>query len=163
LRPRLATAERLTREIKSESLQSMTETNSFFQRWEPIFLSIMRIVIGLLFMEHGTEKLFHFPPSGHGGGGPLPPLMQFAGWLEFAGGALLVLGLLTRLVAFIVAGEMAVAYFMAHAPHGTYPINNHGELAAAYCFVFLYMAVAGGGRWSIDALWRRKAVTTRAA
>ncbi len=142
----------------SETLPPMADSSSFFQRWEPIFLSILRIVIGLLFLEHGTQKLFHFPPSDHpmpAGGGGLPPLMLMGAWLEFGGGLLLVLGLFTRLVGFILAGEMAVAYFMVHAPGSLFPIKNRGELAVALCFVFLYMAVAGGGSWSIDSLWRR--------
>ncbi len=135
----------------------MTQTNSTLQRWEPIFLSILRIVIGLLLLEHGTQKLFHFPPPDHPMGGPggLPPLIRVAAWIELIGGILLFLGLFTRLIAFIVAGEMAVAYFMAHAPGGLYPIKNHGELAVALCFIFLYMTVAGGGSWSIDAMRRR--------
>jgi putative oxidoreductase len=135
----------------------MAPTNSTLQRWEPIVLSILRIIIGLLFLEHGTQKLFHFPPSDHPMGGPggLPPLIMTAAWIELIGGILLVLGLFTRFAAFIVAGEMAVAYFMAHAPGSLYPIKNHGELAVALCFVFLYMAVAGGGSWSIDAMRRR--------
>jgi putative oxidoreductase len=134
----------------------MTQTSSTLQRWEPVFLSILRIVIALLFLEHGTQKLFHFPPSDHRMGGPggLPPLIMTAAWIELIGGVLLVLGLFTRVVAFIVAGEMAVAYFMAHAPGSIYPIKNHGELAVALCFVFLYMAVAGGGSWSIYAMRR---------
>ena len=133
----------------------MAQTNSSLQRWEPIFLSILRIVVGLLFLEHGTQKLFHFPPPDHAmGAHGLPPLMNFAAWLELIGGLLLVLGLFTRLVAFVVAGEMAVAYFMAHAPGSLYPIKNHGELAVVLCFVFLYLAVAGGGRLSVDAVWR---------
>jgi putative oxidoreductase len=135
----------------------MTEANTTLQRWEPILLSILRIIIGLLLLEHGTQKLFHFPPPDHPMGGPggLPPLIMTAAWIELIGGILLVLGLFTRLAAFIVAGEMAVAYFMAHAPGSLYPIKNHGELAVALCFVFLYMAVAGGGSWSIDAIRRR--------
>jgi putative oxidoreductase len=131
----------------------MAQTNSSLQRWEPIFLSILRIVVGLLLLEHGTQKLFHFPPPDRAMHG-LPPLMMVAAWLELLGGLLLVLGLFTRLVAFVVAGEMAVAYFMAHAPASLYPIKNHGEFAVALCFVFLYLAVAGGGRLSVDAIWR---------
>lgn len=133
----------------------MTETNSFLQRWEPVALSILRILVGLLLLEHGTQKLFHFPPSDHpmGGAGGLPPLVLVAAWLELIGGLLIIIGLFTRLAAFILAGEMAVAYFMAHAPGSIYPIKNHGELAVALCFVFLYLAVAGAGRWSVDA-WR---------
>jgi putative oxidoreductase len=133
----------------------MAQTNSSLQRWEPIFLSILRIVVGLLFLEHGTQKLFHFPPPDHPmAGHGLPPLVTVAAWLELIGGLLLVLGLFTRLVAFVVAGEMAVAYFMAHAPGSLYPIKNHGELAVVLCFVFLYLAVAGGGKLSVDSVWR---------
>ncbi len=133
----------------------MAQTNSSLQRWEPIALSI-RIVIGLLILEHGMQKLFHFPPPDHPMGGPggLPPLMMVAAWLELVGGLLLVLGLFTRPAAFILSGFMAVAYFMAHAHASLYPIKNHGELAVALCFVSLYMAVAGGGRWSVDAMRR---------
>ena len=135
----------------------MTQTNTSLQRWEPIVLSILRIVVGLLFLEHGTQKLFHFPPPDHPMGGPggLPPMMMVAAWLELLGGLLLVLGLFTRPAAFLLAGEMAVAYFMAHAPGGIYPIRNHGELAVVFCFVFLYLAVAGAGRLSVDATLRR--------
>ena len=134
----------------------MAQTNSSLQRWEPIVLSILRIVIGLLILEHGTQKLFHFPPPDHPMGGPggLPPLMMVAAGLELVGGLLLVLGLFTRIAAFILSGFMAVAYFMAHASSSLYPIKNHGELAVALCFVFLYMAFAGGGRWSVDAMRR---------
>ena len=132
----------------------MPQTNSALQRWEPVVLSILRIVIGLLILEHGMQKFFHFPPPDHpmGGRGGLPPLMMVAGGLELVGGLLLVIGLFTRFAAFVLAGEMAVAYFMAHAPGSLYPIKNHGELAVALCFVFLYMAFAGGGRWSVDAM-----------
>jgi putative oxidoreductase len=132
----------------------MAQTNSSLQRWEPIFLSLLRIVVGLLLLQHGTQKLFHFPPPDHPMHG-LPPLMTVAAWLELVGGLLLVLGLFTRLAAFVVAGEMAVAYFMAHAPASLYPIKNHGEFTVALCFAFLYLAVAGGGRISVDAFWRR--------
>ena len=117
-------------------------------------LSILRIVAAFLFMEHGGQKLFNFPPSAH----PmshLPPLMLVAGILECFGGLLLLLGLFTRPVAFILAGEMAVGYFMAHAPHGFWPLRNMGELAVLYCFLFLYFVAAGGGPWSLDRLWHR--------
>src|SRR5262245_21507516 len=133
----------------------MAQTNSSLQRWEPIFLSLLRIVVGLLFLAHGTQKLFHFPPPDHRMGmHGLTPLMTVAAWLELVGGLLLVLVLFTRLVAFVVAGEMAVAYFMAHAPGSLYPIKNHGELAVVLCFVFLYLAVAGGGKLSVEAIWK---------
>lgn len=130
-------------------------TTSFLQRWEPVLLSLLRIVIALLFLEHGTQKLFHFPPPDHAMPSPLPPLLLVGGWIEVIGGSLLVLGLFTRPVAFIVAGEMAVAYFMVHARNSIFPVKNHGELAVALCFVFLYMVVAGGGSWSLDALLQR--------
>jgi putative oxidoreductase len=139
----------------------MAQTNSFLQRWEPVFLSILRIIVGLLLLEHGTQKLFHFPPPDHpmGSAGGLPRLMLVAGWIEFLGGLLLALGLFTRLAAFMLAGEMAVAYFMVHAPGSFFPVKNKGELAVALCFVFLYILVAGGGRWSVDAAWQRKSGT----
>jgi putative oxidoreductase len=120
----------------------------------PWMLSILRIVAALLFMEHGGQKLFNFPPAAH----PmahLPPLMLTAGVLEFFGGLLLLAGIFTRVVAFILAGEMAVAFLIQHAPRGFWPILNMGELALLYCFVFLYFAAAGGGPWSVDQLWRK--------
>jgi putative oxidoreductase len=118
------------------------------------------MVAALLFMQHGTQKLFGFPPSG--GPVPSPPFELFsftgiAGVLELFGGLLLLVGLLTRPVAFILAGEMAVAYFKSHAPRAFFPIINRGELAALFCFLFLYFAVAGAGAWSLDALLRRTA------
>ena len=117
--------------------------------WAPRVLSILRIVAALIFMEHGTQKLFGFPP----GDRPQPELFSLfglAGVLELFGGILLVLGLFTRPVAFILSGEMAVAYWMAHAPQSFFPIVNGGDSAILYCFVFLYLAVAGGGAWSLD-------------
>jgi putative oxidoreductase len=108
-------------------------------------------------MQHGSQKLFHYPPSG--GPAPVVPLTLFsqtgvAGVLEFFGGFLLLIGLFTRPVAFIVCGEMAVAYFTVHARRGFLPIVNRGELAVVLCFVFLYLAFAGGGLWSVDAVIR---------
>jgi putative oxidoreductase len=118
--------------------------------WEPRVLSILRIMVGLLFMEHGTAKLLGFPP---GTAAPaLFALSWFAGWIELVGGALVALGLFTRIAAFIMSGEMAIGYFLAHAPHGFFPMLNRGEAAVLYCFVFLYLAVAGGGEWSLDGL-----------
>jgi putative oxidoreductase len=109
-------------------------------------------------MQHGSQKLFHYPPTG--APGPVVPLVLMsqtglAGILEFLGGMLLLLGLFTRPVAFILSGEMAVAYFQVHAPRAFLPIVNRGELAAILCFVFLYLAFAGGGSWSVDSVMRR--------
>ena len=117
--------------------------------WAPYLLSVLRIVAGLLFLEHGTGKLLGFPTlSGldqmpHG-------LLLFTGVMELVGGALVVVGFLTRPVAFILSGFMAVAYFMAHFPVSVFPALNFGEPAVLFCFVFLYLATAGGGRWAID-------------
>jgi len=118
--------------------------------WAPRTLSVLRIVTGLQFLEHGTQKFFSFPPRA----GAFPGLMSLLGLqgcLELIGGILIILGLFTRPVAFILAGDMAVAYFMAHFPKNFFPALNGGDAAILYCFVFLYLAVAGGGEWSIDA------------
>jgi putative oxidoreductase len=125
--------------------------------WSPRLLSVLRIMAGLLFMCHGSQKLFNCPPAAE----PMNiPIFSFpagiAGILEFFGGLLIVLGLFTRPVAFILSGQMAVAYFMAHAKNSFWPLLNHGELAVLYCFVFLYFAAAGPGPWSLDYLIRRK-------
>jgi len=117
-------------------------------RWSPQLLSILRIVAALCFIEHGTSKFFHFPTS-MGPGSPTG-LMLVAGILELVGGALVLLGLFTRPVAFLLSGEMAVAYWMVHAKMGPYPIANGGEAAVLYCFIFLYLAAAGAGAWSLD-------------
>lgn len=132
-------------------------------RWAPILLSVLRIVAAFMLMAHGAQKVFGvFMPPPQPGAPPAPPFafnplstMGVAGILELFGGLLLLLGLFTRPVAFVLSGLLAVAYFMAHAPGGFWPIVNRGELAVLYCFVFLYMAAAGGGPWSLDALWRR--------
>jgi putative oxidoreductase len=107
-------------------------------------------------MLHGAQKLFGFPAPMPGGGPPLMSLFGVSGILEFFGGLLVLLGLFTRPVAFILAGEMAVAYFMAHAPGGFWPHLNKGEPAVLFCFIFLYLAAAGGGPWSLDSLLRRR-------
>ena len=134
----------------------MADLNSFYASWTPRLLSVLRIVTAFLFIAHGAQKLFGFlaPP-----GAPSPPifsLIGIGGILEFFGGLLLLVGLFTRPVAFILSGLMAVAYFMAHAPQGFWPLQNKGELAVLYCFVFLFFAVAGGGEWSLDRLLRRR-------
>jgi putative oxidoreductase len=121
----------------------------FVERWSPLALSILRIVIGLLFLEHGTQKILGFPPSDHAAPALLS-LQGVQGIIELVGGVLILLGLFTRPVAFILSGDMAVAYFMAHAPKNFFPMLNGGDGAILYCFAFLYLVFAGGGRWSID-------------
>ena len=123
--------------------------------WAPRVLSILRIVSALIFMEHGTQKLLGFPPLDR----PAPEVLSLsgiAGVLELFGGALLVLGLFTRPVAFVLSGEMAFAYWIAHAPQSFFPVLNGGDAAILYCFVFLYLAAAGGGPWSLDAAIRSR-------
>ncbi len=119
--------------------------------WAPRLLSIMRIVTGLLLLQHGTAKLFKIPVVPTFANLSITSLPGLAGILELVGGVLIILGLFTRSTAFILSGMTAFAYFIAHAPRGFYPILNGGELAALYCFVFLYIAAAGPGPWSIDA------------
>ena len=125
--------------------------------WEPRVLSLLRIMVGLPFFQTGTSKLLNFPPPAN----PRPydlftlnPGLQ--GPLELVGGLLIVLGLFTRPVAFILAGDMAVAYFMSHAPRNFFPALNGGTAAILYCFIFLYLFVAGGGVWSLDQVWARR-------
>ena len=133
-------------------------TRDRLELWAPKALSVLRIMTGLLFLEHGTQKLLGFPPSEHAFP-PLFSLMGIQGALELVGGFLIVIGLLTRPVAFILAGDMAVAYFMAHAPKGFFPTQNGGQLAILFCFVFLYLVFAGGGEWNVDArIARRRSV-----
>ena len=117
-----------------------------FATWSPRMLSVLRIMTGLLFMEHGMQKFFAFPSPGPA----LTPLLIVQGLLELVGGILIVIGLFTRPVAFILAGDMAVAYFYAHVPRGFFPQVNMGQLAIMFCFVFLYLFIAGGGAWSVD-------------
>ena len=132
----------------SETL-SAARLNNTWSGYSPYVLSIVRIVIALLFFEHGLSKMFGFPQ-------PIPPpalfsLSWFSGAIEFVGGGLLVVGLFSRASAFIMSGEMAFAYFISHAPHSFFPIINRGDAAILYCFIFLYIAFAGGGPWSLDA------------
>lgn len=131
----------------------MNSDSFFWARTSPFLLSLLRIITGFLFMQHGAQKLF-----GLLGGSqvPLLSLMGLAGALEFFGGALVLIGLATRPAAFILSGEMALAYFMAHSPANFWPILNHGDMAVLFCFVFLYLSAAGAGPLSVDrALHRR--------
>jgi putative oxidoreductase len=115
-------------------------------------VNALRIVAGFLFLQHGMQKLFAYPSAPPGGKPPLTSLYGVAGILEFLGGVLIMVGLFTRPVAFLLSGQMAVAYFMVHATQGFWPAKNQGENAAFYCFIFLYFVFAGAGPWSLDAL-----------
>ncbi|HZI94387.1 MAG TPA: DoxX family protein [Patescibacteria group bacterium] len=128
-------------------------------RFVPITWFLLRVVAGLLFFQAGSMKLlgwFGGMPGAQGATAPLMSQVGVGGILEFFGGILIMLGLLTRPVAFILSGEMAVAYWQFHAPNGAWPILNHGEPAVLFCFIFLFMAAYGGGEWSLDALIRRR-------
>jgi putative oxidoreductase len=124
---------------------------------EPIY-AIFRIVFGLLFASHGAQKIFGVL----GGQKVTAPLPLVAGWIELATGLLIAIGLFAGIAAFIASGEMAVAYFLAHAPHGFWPLVNHGEAAVLYCFAFLYMAAHGSGVWSVDSVRVRRPVARSA-
>jgi putative oxidoreductase len=131
----------------------MAKVDSRWHAWSPRLLSILRIVAAFLFMQHGAQKLFGFLATR-----PSPERFSQAwigGVLEFFGGLLLLFGIFSRPVAFILSGMMAVAYFQVHSPRGFWTIQTGGELAALYCFVFLYLSAAGGGPWSLDSFWRR--------
>jgi len=120
------------------------------RNWTPYTQALLRIMTGLLFLEHGTGKLLAFPA----GAAPSEPfaMLVFTGLMELVGGALIAVGWMTRPVAFVMSGYMAVAYFMAHAPRGFFPILNHGEMAIMFSFVFLFLAAAGSGAWAVDSL-----------
>jgi putative oxidoreductase len=126
--------------------------------WAPYLLSVLRIIAAFVFIQFGSAKLLAIPAAIMPGGGtaPLTSLAGFAGSLELVGGALLLLGLFTRPVAFLLAGEMAIAYFMGHAPQGFWPVLNQGTPAILFCFIWLYISSAGSGPWSLDALRRGK-------
>ncbi len=129
-----------------------------WRSWTPQLLSILRIVAAFLFMAHGMSKLFAFPVPMMPGASGVPWLSQIgvAGMIEAFGGGLLLLGIFTRCVAFVAAGEMAFAYFLGHASGGFWPLVNHGEPAVLFCFTWLYISAAGPGPWSIDAMMSRK-------
>jgi putative oxidoreductase len=124
----------------------MTSLNATLEKGRPYILSVLRIVVALLFIEHGLQKYFGFPSAGP----PMTMLLYVQGVIEIVGGILLLIGAYTRVVAFILAGDMAVAYFMAHFPRSFYPAVNGGDAAVLYCFVFLFILFAGGGPWSVD-------------
>ena len=130
--------------------------NELRATWSPRLLGLLRIVTAILFMEHGAQKLLGFPPSDHGSP-ELLSLLGAAGILELVGGFFILIGLFTRPVAFVLAGEMAVAYWMAHAPRSIYPALNGGDAAILYCFIFLYLAAAGAGAFSVDGASSRSA------
>jgi putative oxidoreductase len=133
--------------------------------WSPKVLSVLRFVTGLMFLEHGLQKIFHFPPqapppgaaaAAAGAAHGLPPMIMAAGWIEIVCGILIALGLFGRAAAFIASGEMAVAYFMSHAPRSPFPVNNGGDAAILYCFFFLLIVFTGPGPLSIDGMMKKK-------
>ncbi len=124
---------------------------SKLESWSPRVLAVVRIVTALLFIEHGLMKLVAFPAAIPGLPSPLPGIMLAAALIEIGGGALIAVGLLTRIAAFLCSGEMAAAYFMFHAPKSFWPAVNQGDAAILFCFVFLYLVFAGAGAWSLDA------------
>jgi putative oxidoreductase len=128
---------------------------TWLSRWQPQLLALLRIVTGLLFLEHGLSKFFGFPVPFpvH----PLPPMLMAAGTIETVASVLITIGLFTRLAAFIASGEMAAAYFIGHFPKGFWPVANMGEAAILFCFIFLYLAASGPGAWSIDGARTRNA------
>ncbi len=124
---------------------------SGLESWSPRVLAVVRIITALLFIEHGLMKLVAFPAAIPGLPSPLPGIMLAAALIEIIGGALIAVGLLTRIAAFLCSGEMAAAYFMFHAPKSFWPAVNQGDAAILFCFVFLYLVFAGAGAWSLDA------------
>jgi putative oxidoreductase len=144
-------------EFARGELGGKMDANATALTWAPRVLSILRIVAALLFIEHGTQKIFDFPHSATHMPYVLATLVPgLAGLIETIGGLLLLFGLFARPAAFIMSGEMAVAYFMGHFPRSPFPLLNGGGEAVLYCFVFLYLAFAGPGPWSLDAALRKK-------
>lgn len=129
---------------------------NFLTKYQPIMLSVLRFYTGLSIIEHGTGKILRFPTVPAFANTTMTSMSGIGGFIELIGGALIILGLFTRGAAFILSGMCAVAYFMVHAPKSFYPVINGGELAAVYCFVFLYLVFAGGGPLSLDAIIRKK-------
>lgn len=127
---------------------SLSERLSSYQ---PAALAVLRIITALLFIEHATQKLFGFPPAPYA----ITTLFFVAGVIELVGGILILLGLFTRPVAFVLSGEMAIAYFMVHMPINFFPANNQGDGAVLFCFIFLFMVFAGSGSWALDNRQRR--------
>jgi len=127
-------------------------------RYSPLALTLLRIIAGFLFMPHGAQKLFGWlgGMGGTGASASFPDLIWVAGVLEFFGGLCILLGAWTRPVALLLSGQMAVAYFMGHASRGFWPLLNRGELAVLYCFVFLFLATAGGGPFTVERLWQKQ-------
>jgi putative oxidoreductase len=143
--------------MEAGSKSTLVTRGSKWPTFAPYLLSLLRIAAAFLFVQSGTVKLFGFPTAPPGGTPAAFSLHWFAGVLETFGGALLLVGLFTRPVAFLLSGQMAVAYFQAHAPHGFWPAENGGGFAALFCFVWLYISAAGPGPWSLDAkLGRRR-------
>jgi len=132
--------------LNDERAEASMVSYSALEKWRPYFLSILRIVAGLLFLQHGLSKFFGFPTAGP----PMSTLLYVQGVIEVLGGLLILLGAYTRPVAFILAGDMAAAYFIAHYPKSFYPLVNGGDAAILYCFLFLYLVFAGAGPWSLD-------------
>jgi putative oxidoreductase len=130
----------------------MTSLYASLDKGRPYILSIVRIVVALLFLEHGLQKYFAFPTAGP----PMTSLLWVQGAIEIVGGILLLAGAYTRVVAFILSGDMAVAYFMAHHPRNLFPAANGGDAAVLYCFIFLYFVFAGAGMWSLDRVFLKQ-------
>jgi putative oxidoreductase len=145
----------MIRRINCENGDRVMNIDAVAAAWSPRLLSILRIMSGLLLLQHGTGKLLKFPAGAVSPNFNLMSMPGYAGFIEFVCGILLVIGLFSRPAAFVASGMTAVAYFMAHAPQGFFPILNRGELAVLYCFVFLYLAAAGPGPWSLDAMRKR--------
>jgi putative oxidoreductase len=141
---------------QKEVEMAVSVTGSKWSAWAPQLLSLLRIIAAFMFIQPGTMKLCGWPMAMPGGGTvPLLSQMGIGGAMEIVGGTMLLLGLFTRPVAFILSGEMAVAYFQFHAPQSFWPIVNQGQPAVLYCFIWLYLSAAGGGPWSLDALRRK--------